>query len=247
MTKSEFLKYFSGLEDKTNRQSAEFYLNTKGIYYHYKIAKFINVNFENVQPKISWFSVTSVLKYDKRLRYKIYVYLATFEEYLKAYLSNEYGEKPKQNFWLNHSKDKKQFIKNRLENNEILFDILEDVDLGFLINQIINLPNIDKNRIFDNQKDLGMNLKALKELRNAVSHHKFLLSYSFKKCNVDNEINNTLKHNIKNLRQLLPRSYRFGENGLGGITKEINNCKYEFDKINKKNIVRIEDKYIIKI
>ena len=33
---------------------------------------------------------------------------------------------------------------------------------------------------------------------------------------------NTLIDNIKNLRQLLPERYRYGKNGKGGITAELN-------------------------
>lgn len=40
---------------------------------------------------------------------------------------------------------------------------------------------------------------------------------------------NTLIDNIKNLRQLLPERYRYGKNGKGGITAELNKIGIKLD------------------
>ena len=76
-------------------------------------------------------------------------------------------------------------------------------------------------RIVDYDDEKKQILDAVKELRNAVNHHKFLKLYKFKDCNVDGSDSDSLIANIQNLRQLLPLQYRFGENGRGGITKEL--------------------------
>lgn len=73
------------------------------------------------------------------------------------------------------------------------------------------------------------NLVAVKELRNAVSHHKFLAGYKLKTCSVDGFEGCSLIDNIKNLRQLLPERYRYGKNGKGGITAELNKIGINLD------------------
>lgn len=73
-------------------------------------------------------------------------------------------------------------------------------------------------------KGTNQNVDAVRELRNAVSHHKFMFSYEFLKCNVDGVESNSLENNIKNLRQLLPVQYHYGENGNGGITADMKKC-----------------------
>ncbi len=57
--------------------------------------------------------------------------------------------------------------------------------------------------------------------RNAVSHHKLLVSCKLKKCIISEFEGSPLIDNIKNMRQLLPERYRYGKNGKGGITAEL--------------------------
>ena len=109
-----------------------------------------------------------------------------------------------------------------------LFDILENTDFGCLIQQVKNLPIEDKKQLFgDTYSDT--NLDAVRELRNAVSHHKLLVSRELKKCIISEFEGCTLIDNIKNLRQLLPERYRYGKNGKGGITAEVNKIGIRLD------------------
>ena len=98
--------------------------------------------------------------------------------------------------------------------------ILEDVDFGTLLEQVKRLPVSDRKQLFGNIGS-DTNLDAVKDLRNAVSHHKFLKQYSFKDCIVDGNNSNSMISNIQNLRQLLPERYRFGENRVSGITQDL--------------------------
>ena len=82
------------------------------------------------------------------------------------------------------------------------------------------MPEADKQNLFDSA-GTDVNLDAVKELRNAVSHHKFLKMCQLKSCIVDGNKSDSLIANIQNLRQLLPIQYRFGEKGVGGITKDL--------------------------
>ena len=79
-------------------------------------------------------------------------------------------------------------------------------------------------------RHLTDNFFALKELRNAVMHNKFLLLYrGFNECyvqGVDGEKSANLKANILNLIQFLPQ-----EVGTQ-CKKDINDCKEDRNKSN---------------
>lgn len=220
MTKVELLNYFEfDLEEE--KEEAEFYIEVKGITLHKKILKYLNFDFNNGE-KIRWEIVSEQLKQDKMLRDKLYIYLATLEEFMRAYIANKYEDDIQQLFWVN-GKGERNKIKNNIEAGNNLFDVLEDVDFGTLIHQVNKLPNVDiKNLFGDNGTE--QNINAVRELRNAVSHHKFLRGHKFLNCIVDGVLDNSLEHNVKNLRQLLPVRYRYGKNGHGGITGEMKKC-----------------------
>ncbi len=221
MTKKELLEYFE-FNSEEEKEEAEFYIAVKGIVLHTKILKYLDFNFHNGQ-KISWESVSGQLRQDKLLRDKLYIYLATLEEYIRAYIANKYEDDVGHSFWINGI-GKRNRIRNNIEAGLNLFDILEEVDFGTLIQQVKKLPEEDIIRLFGD-KGTDQNIEAVRELRNAVSHHKFMFSHKFLKCDINGVINDTLESNIKNLRQLLPEKYRFGTNGSGGITGDMRKCK----------------------
>ena len=68
-------------------------------------------------------------------------------------------------------------------------------------------------------------------LRNKVSHHNFLLSETYSECSVDGLVDNTLKHNINNLKFLLPNEFR------EGFSTSINNCAKGLFLFNKEIMV----------
>lgn len=65
---------------------------------------------------------------------------------------------------------------------------------------------------------LEINLNAFRVLRNRISHHNFLFAETYKECIVNNNIDKTLKHNIDNVKFLLPNEFR------QGFSKIINEC-----------------------
>ena len=251
MTKDELMIKLHFEKDKeSNVKDAEFYLKVKGITFHQKIMTHLGVDFSNEESSIEWSKVSDLLRYDKKLRDKIYIYIATLEEYFRAYISNKYESIPNQTFWLDGRTERAK-VKKRILGGEKIFDVLQSIEFGDLINQIKNMSPIDINEMFESTKEIKLNLDAVRELRNAVSHHVFLIGYEFKPCNIYGDRSNSLKDNIKNLRQLLPKEYRFGKNSKGGITGEIENCKYdfEFDDQGKrvKRLMLLESKDIISI
>lgn len=220
MTKEELLEYID-CDSESEEGKAKFYIDMKGVALHIKVLKYLGFKFED-DNTIKWKTVSEKLSQDKLLRDKLYIYLATLEEYIRAYISNKYSDNVKKDFWINGIGKRNQ-IKNQVLSGKELFDILEDIDFGTLINQVLNLPNKDIEELLGG-KGTEQNIKAVRELRNAVSHHKFMFSHEFLKCNVDGVESNLLENNIKNLRQLLPIQYQYGENGNGGITADMKKC-----------------------
>ena len=234
MTKDELMKklYFNPNSDEQYKD-AEFYLRVKGVAFHHKIMTHLGVDFNDDKSIIEWSKVSSLLRYDKKLRDKIYIYIATLEEYIRAYLSNKYEDDPIQPFW-QHGRPPRSKVKSRIVDGESVSEVLQSIDFGDLLNQIKNISAEDISEMFDCTIDIHSNLDAVRELRNAVSHHAFLMVYKFNTCIVEGIRNSSLEHNIKNLRQLLPREYRNGKKGNGGITAEIEACKYEKTNVNHK-------------
>ena len=165
------------------------------------------------------------LRSDKALRDVLYKYLATLEEYVRAYISNKYEDYAiQQVFWVNDGRYDYNRIKTQLVKGKPLFKTLEDVDFGTLIKQVKHIPELDRKQLFGNVGS-DENLDAVRELRNAVIHHKYLKLCQLKSCTVDGNKSDSLIANIQNLRQLLPIQYRFGENGEGGITGDLKKIK----------------------
>lgn len=110
-------------------------------------------------------------------------------------------------------------------------DALEHLDFASLLIQSQKLPKAIKELChFPSGKHLKDNSIALKELRNAVMHNKFLLLYrGFNECyvqGVDDGKSANLKANILNLIQFLPQE-------VGNqCKKDINYCKEDRNKTN---------------
>lgn len=223
MTKEEFLAKIVFNNDE-ERDDALFYIKVKGLYLHVEIYEYLFK--ENNNQAITWKQISDELRLDKGLRDTLYIYLATLEEYIRAYISNKYENDDNQSFWI--SGNKRNDIRGNIEKGAPLFVVLQDTDLGTIIEQVKALPKEDRNELFG-IVGTDENLSAVKELRNCVGHYKFLKTYKFKKCTVGGYQSSSLKNNIKNLRQLLPEEYRYGKNGRGGISAEIKRYKISMD------------------
>lgn len=223
MTKEQFLSKVI-FKDDNERGDALFYVRVKGLYIHTHIYDYLLK--ENGDTSITWKQISNELRIDKGLRDILYIYLAALEEYIRAYISNKYENDVNQSFWI--SGNKRNDIKGNIEKGMPLFEVLQNTDLGTIVEQVKALPQEDRNELFG-LVGTDENLSAVKELRNCVGHHKLLKTYKFKKCTVDGYQSSSFKNNIKNLRQLLPKEYRYGKNGRGGITAEMKSYKITMD------------------
>ena len=167
--------------------------------------------------------VASTYRYDKRIRHVLFKYISYLEEFYRAVILDNYFIRTRQKFWVEE-------FQNKIEEfNYNLNDALENIDFRVLLIQCQRLPKKKRDMCgFPNDKHLRDNSFALKELRNAVMHNKFLLLYrGFEECyviGVDGGKSANLKANILNLIQFLPPE-------VGGqCAKDINACKEDRNK-----------------
>lgn len=194
MTPKKLLYEMTYVNEK-QRAEAEKYIALKGIVQYRRVIEFCRS-----QGEIPTYTkVSSMYRYDKRLRDTLYIYLATAEEFMRACIGNQFED--------NESglmKTSKFIAKQRQYQSVSL--TLEQLTLGALIDMV--LSNQD---VFVNCYDLNnikTNLNALRALRNRVGHHNFLFAETYATCVVNGAKSNSLEQNIKNLQCFLPREFR---------------------------------------
>lgn len=204
-------------EDKIRAINA---LKSKGVEKHILIKEKLLAWNDN--DSIEYAKIASAYRYDKRIRNVLFKYISFLEEFYRAVILDNYSQNLKQQFW-----EKELLIKLKKYNNN-LNDALEQIDFYTLLKQCQKLPDKVKNDCVFIRDHVRKNLFALKELRNAVMHNKFLLLYrGYEVCyvkGVDAGKSANLKANILNLIQFLPK-----EVGVQ-CAEDINACKKDRNK-----------------
>ena len=204
--------------DEEDKVRAEKYLTSKGVEKHIILKEKLFNWIEG--DKIEYSLIASTYRYDKRLRNILFKYISYLEEFYRSVILDEYRYKVKKIQWIRD-------IKERLEEfNGDLNDALEHIDFSSLLIQARMLPQRVKNKcLLPKTKNIKENSIALKELRNAVMHNKFLLLYrGYETCyidGVDDNKSSNLKANILNLISFLPESV------AEGCVRDINAAKEE--------------------
>lgn len=190
--------------DSDAKKNYEKYSRIRGQQLYLFIGKYF---FEINNERINYCYVRDLIRYDKRLKDKLYIYLGTFEDWLKTLIYQQTNYSIDSGFYksdeINHS--------SFMEINRIKPKI--SYDLSKLI------------KIIENNKIQGLEIisdfNAIRVFRNKVMHHNFLLL----KYNDENEIESRtdwLKENLLLLKKYLPKDYQTG------FLKDINNCKNKF-------------------
>ncbi|MBD5414133.1 MAG: hypothetical protein HDR52_06925 [Treponema sp.] len=221
MTEREKKFYQNLIIANEDNEHVVYSLKSKGVEKHILIKKQLLA--WNEDDKIEYSKIASAYRYDKRIRYVLFKYISYLEEFYRAVILDNYINRLEQDFWT----EPLQINLKKYNNN--LNDALEHLEFSSLLTQCQRLPEETKNRCFpSNGNHLKKNLFALKELRNAVMHNKFLLLYrGFNVCyveGVDAGKSANLKASILNLIQFLPEAV-----GLQ-CAKDINACKDDRDK-----------------
>ena len=204
--------------DEADKERAERFLTSKGVEKHIILKEKLFNWIEG--DKIEYSLIASTYRYDKRLRNILFKYISYLEEFYRSVILDEYRFRVKKIQWIRD-------INDRLEEfNGDLNDALEHIDFSALLIQISKLPQRVKNKcLLFKTKNAKENSIALKELRNAVMHNKFLLLYrGYETCyidGVDDNKSSNLKANILNLISFLPESV------AEGCIRDINAAKEE--------------------
>ena len=221
MTEREKVFYDNLIIVEADRARATNALKSKGVEKHILIKEKL-LNWSEDQ-EIEYSKIASTYRYDKRIRAVLFKYISYLEEFYRAVILDNYINRVKQKFWIEE-------FKNELVNCDYnLNDALEYVDFRVLLIQCQRLPKQKQELChLPRGKYTKENSIALKELRNSVMHNKFLLLYrGFEECfvdGVDNGRSASLKANILNLIQFLPKEVAVQ------CAKDINACKEDRNK-----------------
>lgn len=170
MTEREKKFYQNLIIDDEDKGRLAHSLKSKGVEKHILIKERLLAWSEC--DKIEYSKIASAYRYDKRIRYVLFKYISYLEEFYRAVILDSYINRIKQSFWI------KALQTNLEKYNNDLNDALEHLEFSFLLAQCQALPKkMKKLCLFPKTKYLKENSMALKELRNAVMHNKFLLLY----------------------------------------------------------------------
>lgn len=203
-------------EDKIRAEKS---LKSKGVEKHILIKERL-LNW-CTSDSIEYEKIASTCRYDKRIRAVLFKYISYFEEFYRSVIHNNFSYQTKQKFW-----NKSVMLNIKKHNN--LNDALQYLGFYELLKQCQKLPAKTRDACLFVHEHLTKNIYALKELRNVVMHNKFLLLYrGYEKCfinGVDNGRSASLKANILNLIQFLPKD-------VGNqCARDINDCKRNRNK-----------------
>lgn len=170
MTEREKKFYQNLIIDDEDKGRLAHSLKSKGVEKHILIKERLLAWSEC--DKIEYSKIASAYRYDKRIRYVLFKYISYLEEFYRAVILDSYINRIKQSFWI------KALQTNLEKYNNDLNDALEHLEFSFLLAQCQALSKkMKKLCLFPKTKYLKENSMALKELRNAVMHNKFLLLY----------------------------------------------------------------------
>jgi abortive infection bacteriophage resistance protein len=213
ISKDDFVSRME-FENEKERDRCLQYLDLKGVAYHTVLVNYIGLNKDG---KIQYKRVQNLYIYDKRVRNILYRFLSALEEGIRGFIANKYCGK------LDNIKKLSKSIHKSITEGSSLSKELEDLDFNKLMNLTKKLTVKEKRSLFGRTDRLEENLLAVKQLRNAVSHHRMLFVYEdLYECYFeDGTIGDSLMDNIVNLRQLLNPYY------IDFFTKAINNSSVD--------------------
>ena len=213
ISKADFLKRMI-FHNPDEKKRCEQYLDLKGVAYHAVLANYIGLDDNG---RIEYKKVQNMYVYDKRIRYILYKFLSALEEGIRGYISNHYNTMDKINFL-------SVKIYTAVDDGSNLSKELENLSFNELIQLTQKLSPDDLFILFNGNENLEMNLRAVRGLRNAVSHHRMLFVYEdFDECIIDNVISDSLIANVINLSILLNPYYK------PFIINELNRAKNDKD------------------
>ncbi len=190
------------------------YVKIQGKYFY---KQFYDIFSKKFKGDVSYSLIKSCVKYDKNLRDTLYIYLATFEEQLRAKIFDEYDINKDFSFKCKRKDLVDNIAKNIFlstgGNSSILYEKF-NLDLGetILLVRKLKFFNTTQCEEFD----------SIRVLRNRVMHHNVLVLGKGKTYNEMIKNKDDVKRRILDLANNLPDGYR--ENFL----KELNEIKCDY-------------------
>lgn len=181
----------------------------------------------------------NLIRYDKSIRDKLYIFLCVAEEHLRNIIFEELETTEK----LENNRNKKLDIESLQKRNKKEDNLDSNLYL-FSYSKFFNFGTIEKifkkfnlaNKYNIDQNDITM---VRKLLRNKVMHHNMLLlSHYIEKNEIEKEIKE-IEDAVEALYRLLP-TYEFKEGSIregkkiGGLTQAINKSNYKDGDITQK-------------
>ena len=177
----------------------------------------------NQKEEVFYHDFSGFIRYDKRLRDFLYVYLGTFEEYLKnlVYQKIEY----KGSIEIKKIDARNIVFFEPSSKYGINFYKYSIIDFGSLIRIIKHFSTVLS--IKDQDKDFLKKLESIRLLRNKVMHHSvvFINPLSYKSINDIKKHMEIIFNWISSLHDLLPIDWR------NGFKHELNKLKFDRDKM----------------
>lgn len=215
--------------EKDEKQLFNMYLKSRGLYLYKQVYDALD-NWLPETAEIKYRQFSNLIRYDKGLRDKLYIYLAAAEEYLRNIIFDEIeiDNRPKDttdyNVNINNLR-KKTVADSDSESNLYYCSYSKKFDFGF-IEKIFEKFNLAE-KYGLNQLDII----ETRKLRNKVMHHNMILLSCFTdRQNIEKEINST-EIGIESLYRILPtKELREGseKDGRinGGLTQAINRSNF---------------------
>lgn len=205
-----------GFANNMEKEEFEKYVKIRSKFVLNQIFDFL-LNFD--REKVNYSDLSTCIIYDKNLRDKLYIYLATFEEYLRAQLFDKY--EIKEGYTVNRKernyikKMAKKIYESIDKGNSTLYEIFK-LDLGETISLVKELKMFSEEKLkeFDH----------IRVLRNKVMHHNLIVLGKEKSLDGVEKNKEKMKSGIIALSSNLPEGY--GQNFI----KVINNLRCDFQQ-----------------
>ncbi len=174
------------------------YVKLKGTFLHKQIYDILLQ--ANGGSEVTYYELSSFIRYDKNLRDTLYIYLATCEEYLRALILENYDVKEGTKKFSGH-------CLKRLEDELVPKNDKINSDLYHLLEP-------DFSALMDICNQLGLTnihgVKSIKDLRNSTMHHSVILFGHAHDLKEAYENFPVVERQINALRYALPEEYQKG-------------------------------------
>ena len=189
---------FEKIVFNNENEKAEFekYVKLKGRDLYFQIYNILTEN----ESKIYYYMLSSFIRYDKNLRDKLYIYMATLEEYLRAMLLEKY-DVSEQKKYKNHCYNalNESLIPRVSEQSKLYYGLQPD------FGDLMHICETKGVYIISASEQ-----KTIKKLRNKTMHHALILFGASKNQNELTSNFDVLETQINAFYNALPNDSRSG-------------------------------------